>query len=67
MKTNHLNEAEHIHVFNPKTSMLELANGVSFYVPIGELNIEEAIDLMSAVSVKKGLISKNDVIVCFYS
>lgn len=67
MKMNHLDKAENIHVFNPKTSMLELANGVSFHVPIGNLDIEEAIDFMSSVSIKKGLIAKNDVIVCFYS
>jgi hypothetical protein len=67
MFNNTLAVAGNIHTLDIENSKLELANGFSFHIPLGTGDIGELVDFITEVSIKKGVIDKNDKIVCFYA
>jgi hypothetical protein len=67
MFNNALAVVENIHTLDIENSRLELANGFSFHIPLGSGDIDELVDFITEVSIKKGVIDKGDKIVCFYA
>ena len=67
MFNNSLAVIENVHTLDIENSKLELANGYSFEIPLGSGDIDEIVDFITEVSIKKGIINKNDTIVCFYA
>jgi hypothetical protein len=56
---------DNIHILDLENSRVELNNGFSFQVPIPDGDIEDILELLTSLAKKKGIIGKNDIIICF--